>query len=72
MIIFTQKLSLKLNYFSFFHNKRTLFDIFMNDNSNDDISVDMVETYLETRDLDSYELAELLNEAELLEEDFSL
>lgn len=49
-----------------------LFTIFINDSSNDDISADMVESYLETRDLDSYELAELLNEAELLEEDFSV
>lgn len=49
-----------------------MFAIFIKDNSNDDISADMVESYLETRDLDSYELAELLTEAELLEEDFSV
>ena len=49
-----------------------MFAIFLNENSNDEISADMVESYLETRDLDSYELAELLNEAELLEEDFSV
>ena len=49
-----------------------LFAIFINGNNNEEISADMVETYLETRDLDSYELAELLTEAEILDEDFSV
>ncbi len=49
-----------------------MFAVFIKGNTNDEISADMVESYLETRDLDSYELAELLSEAELLEEDFSV
>ncbi|WP_299364303.1 hypothetical protein [Winogradskyella sp.] len=45
--------------------------IFLN-KDDDGISAEMVETYLENRDLDSYELAELLLDADLLEEDFTL
>ncbi len=47
-----------------------LFAIFINDNTTDVISAEMVETYFQDSDLDSYELAELLSEAELLEDDF--
>lgn len=49
-----------------------LFAIFINGTAETEISADMVETYLETRDLDSYELAELLTDAELLDEDFTV
>ena len=38
----------------------------------DEISVEMVETYFQDSDLDSYELAELLLDAEILEEDFTV
>ncbi len=41
-------------------------------NSPEEISVEMVETYFENSDLDSYDLAELLVNAELLEEDFNV
>ncbi|MFK7783051.1 hypothetical protein [Psychroserpens sp.] len=47
-----------------------LFSIFISNESADDISVEMVEAYFEDSDLDSYELAELLTEAEILEDDF--
>ncbi len=47
-----------------------LFAIFINIESTDEISAEMVETYFQESDLDSYELAELLSEAELLEENF--
>ncbi|SDS64982.1 hypothetical protein SAMN04515667_2655 [Formosa sp. Hel1_31_208] len=49
-----------------------LFAIFINGNTNDELSVDMVENYLETRDLDSYELAQLLSDADLLEDGFTI
>ncbi|MBC2845858.1 hypothetical protein [Winogradskyella flava] len=49
-----------------------LLAIFINKNTSEDISVEMVETYLENRNLDSYELAELLSDANLLEEDFTI
>ena len=44
--------------------------VFLNKNNNPALSVEMVETYLENSNLDSYELAELLSDADLLEEDF--
>lgn len=47
-----------------------LFAIFINNDNTESISVEMVETYFQDSDLDSYELAELLSEAELLEDDF--
>ncbi|MEY8848826.1 hypothetical protein AB9K26_08420 [Psychroserpens sp. XS_ASV72] len=48
-----------------------LFAIFINNNDSDEeISAEMVETYFQNSDLDSYELAQLLSEAEMLEEDF--
>ncbi|WP_299526804.1 hypothetical protein [Winogradskyella sp.] len=40
--------------------------------SDEEISAEMVETYFQESDLDSYELAELLVDAEILEEDFIL
>lgn len=46
--------------------------IFINRDTNEDISIEMVQTYLENRNLDSYELAELLSDANLLEEDFTI
>jgi hypothetical protein len=47
-----------------------LFAIFINKESKDDISAEMVEAYFEASDLDTYELLELLVHAELLEDDF--
>ena len=47
-----------------------LFAIFINKESNDDISTEMVESYFEASDLDTYELVELLAHAELLGDDF--
>ncbi|NRA91559.1 MAG: hypothetical protein HRU26_02570 [Psychroserpens sp.] len=44
--------------------------IFTNRDDNLGISTEMVESYFEDSDLDSYELADLLYEADLLEEDF--
>ncbi|OZV68104.1 hypothetical protein [Winogradskyella aurantia] len=44
--------------------------VFLNKNNSPSLTVEMVETYLENSDLDSYELAELLSDADLLEEDF--
>ncbi|NNE33139.1 MAG: hypothetical protein HKN40_12305 [Winogradskyella sp.] len=50
-----------------------LFSIFINGESNDEsLSIDMVEAYLENRDLSSYELAQLLSDADLLEENFTI
>lgn len=40
--------------------------------STEELSVEMVETYLENRDLDSYELAQLLSDVDLLEDDFTI
>lgn len=40
--------------------------------STEELSVEMVETYFENSDLDSYELAQLLADADILEEDFIL
>lgn len=47
-----------------------LFAIYINYESTDDISAEMVKTYFQDSELDSYELAQLLSDAELLEEDF--
>ncbi|MTE27470.1 MULTISPECIES: hypothetical protein [Winogradskyella] len=50
-----------------------LFAIFIGKGgSTEELSVEMVETYLESQDLDSYELAQLLSDAEILEEDFTI
>lgn len=49
-----------------------LFSIFVNSGINEELSVDIVETYLEERNLDSYELAQLLSDVNLLEEDFTI
>lgn len=50
-----------------------LFAIFINNgNKTQELSAEMVETYFENSDLDSYELAELLVEADILEEDFTI
>lgn len=50
-----------------------LFALFFgNKPSTEDFSAEMVEAYFENSDLDSYELAELLVDAEILEEDFTL
>lgn len=47
--------------------------IFMNgDDKTQELSAEMVETYFKNSDLDSYELAELLVNADILEEDFTL
>lgn len=45
------------------------FGVFANSTETDEVSIEMVESYLEEKDLDSYELAELLIESELLELD---
>jgi hypothetical protein len=49
-----------------------LFAIFINNTKPEEISVEMVENYLENRDLDSYELAQLLSDEDLLEDDFTI
>ncbi|WP_426429877.1 hypothetical protein ACPX19_10070 [Winogradskyella sp. HB-48] len=50
-----------------------LFAIFINNgDKTQELSAEMVETYFENSDLDSYELAELLVNADILEEDFTL
>ena len=50
-----------------------LFAIFINNGGETQVlSAEMVETYFENSDLDSYELAELLVEADILEEDFTI
>lgn len=46
--------------------------IFIGKGTTEELSVEMVETYLEESDLDSYELAELLSDADLLEDDFTI
>ncbi|WP_299116618.1 hypothetical protein [uncultured Winogradskyella sp.] len=47
-----------------------LFAIFFQDTDYESLSIEVVETYLEDRDLDSYELAQLLSDVDLLEDDF--
>ena len=49
-----------------------LFAVFINNNNTEELSVEMVENYLENRDLDSYELAQLLSDEDLLEDDFTI
>ncbi len=49
-----------------------LFAVFINNDSSEEVSIEMVEAYLENRDLSSYELAELLSDADLLEDDFTI
>lgn len=46
--------------------------VFKSDPLDETLDIEMVETYLEEQDLDSYELAELLAEADLLDEDFTV
>lgn len=46
--------------------------ILNNDDNTQELSAEMVETYFENSDLDSYELAELLVNADILEEDFTI
>lgn len=47
-----------------------LFAVFINSDTTEELSVEMVENYLGNRDLNSYELAELLSDSDLLEDDF--
>jgi hypothetical protein len=47
-----------------------LFAIYINQEPTKDIPVEMVERYFQDRDLDTYELAQLLSDADLLEDDF--
>lgn len=50
-----------------------LFAVFINTTeTNEELSAEMVENYLINSDLDTYELAELLTDVEILEEDFSI
>jgi len=50
-----------------------LFAVFINtETSEESLSAEMVENYLENRDLSSYELAQLLSETDLLEDDFTI
>ncbi len=49
-----------------------LLSLFINKGEVSEISVEMVETYLENQDLDSYELAQLLSDADVLEENFTI
>ncbi|WP_411767052.1 hypothetical protein [Winogradskyella sp. A3E31] len=47
--------------------------IFFNTNSlEDELSVDLVESYFESQDLDTYELAQLLSDADFISEDLNL
>lgn len=45
---------------------------FNNEKQEESLSVEMVETYLQESDLDSYELAQLLSDANLLEDEFTI
>ncbi|WP_296386295.1 hypothetical protein [Winogradskyella sp.] len=50
-----------------------LFAVFINtETTEESLSAEMVETYLENRDLNSYELAQLLSDTDLLEDDFTI
>lgn len=46
--------------------------IYLNNEDQSILSEEMVETYFQNSDLNSYEIAELLTEAEFLEDDFDL
>ncbi|MBO3116050.1 hypothetical protein J4050_04785 [Winogradskyella sp. DF17] len=48
------------------------FSVFLNRENPSSISVEMVETYFQDSNLNSYEIAELLTEADFLQEDFNL
>ncbi|WP_299224531.1 hypothetical protein [uncultured Psychroserpens sp.] len=47
-----------------------IFTLYFNQTESEDITLEMVETYFENSNLDSYELAELLSNADMLEDDF--
>lgn len=49
-----------------------LIGIFITNNNTDQLSIEMVETYFENSDFNTYELAELLSDANLLEDDFTI
>ena len=49
-----------------------LFAVFLNNENSEYISAEVVEAYLENRDLSSYELAELLSDSDLLDENFTI
>ena len=49
-----------------------LFAVFFNSESTEELSAEMVEAYLENRDLNSYEIAQLLSDTDLLEDDFTI
>ena len=49
-----------------------LIAIFINTSNTDELSVETVSHYLENRDLNSYELAELLSEIDVLNEEFTI
>ncbi|MCC1483553.1 hypothetical protein [Winogradskyella immobilis] len=49
-----------------------LFAIFTNKEEPLELSVDMVESYFESQDINSYELAELLVDIELIDDDFTI
>ena len=50
-----------------------LFAIFFNTKNNtDELSAEIVEAYFQDSDLDSYQLAQLLSDADLLEDDFTI
>lgn len=50
-----------------------LFALFYNNEVSDDsLSVEMVESYLNDRDLSSYEIAQLLSDADLLNDEFNI
>lgn len=49
-----------------------LFAVFINNESSEYISAEVVEAYLENRDLSTYELAELLSDNDLLDDDFTI
>ncbi|SHH42578.1 hypothetical protein [Winogradskyella jejuensis] len=49
-----------------------LFAVFINQSNTAEISVEMVENYFIESDLDTYDLAELLTQVEVLEEDFKI
>lgn len=49
-----------------------MFAVFINTNTTDDLSIEMVETYFENENYNTYELAQLLSDTNFLDDDFTI
>jgi hypothetical protein len=49
-----------------------MFAVFVNTNTTEELSIEMVETYFENEDFNTYELAQLLADTNVLDDDFTI